>query len=166
MIERRRRGGRSKESLRKIVEKSSQVVVLDNNNIPQDLVDEILTRLPVESLLRFKAVSKLWHATISDPSFHGRRRPAPRIFAMVDKSPLLFHSIDKKGNVEKFELPDRYQLEYDGKFKNHAVISNSCNGMLLLCLGSDIFLLNPSTHYIGKILTLDKLNYERAGILK
>ncbi|KAK1660293.1 hypothetical protein QYE76_048452 [Lolium multiflorum] len=34
-----------------------------------ELVTEILLRLPVKSLLRFKSVSKAWRATISDPFF-------------------------------------------------------------------------------------------------
>ncbi|XP_021738806.1 F-box/kelch-repeat protein At3g23880-like [Chenopodium quinoa] len=38
--------------------------------LPQHLItDEILTRLPVKSLLRFKSVSKLWYATISSCEF-------------------------------------------------------------------------------------------------
>lgn len=38
--------------------------------IPEDLViDEILTRLPVKSLLRFKSVCKLWCSSIADPYF-------------------------------------------------------------------------------------------------
>ncbi|XP_051208623.1 putative F-box protein At1g50870 isoform X1 [Lolium perenne] len=34
-----------------------------------ELVFEILLRLPVKSLLQFKSVSKVWHAIISDPFF-------------------------------------------------------------------------------------------------
>lgn len=34
-----------------------------------EIIWEILTRLPVESLLRFRSVSKAWLAIISDPSF-------------------------------------------------------------------------------------------------
>jgi hypothetical protein len=38
--------------------------------LPEELVlDEILIRLPVKSLLRFKCVSKAWRTAISDPSF-------------------------------------------------------------------------------------------------
>lgn len=37
--------------------------------LPDELVWEILIRLPVESLARFKSVSKAWLAIISDPSF-------------------------------------------------------------------------------------------------
>ncbi|CAI9765365.1 unnamed protein product [Fraxinus pennsylvanica] len=37
--------------------------------IPHDTVIEVLKRLPVKSLMRFKCVSKLWHSTISDSGF-------------------------------------------------------------------------------------------------
>jgi hypothetical protein len=33
------------------------------------IVEEILVRLPVKSLVRFKSVCKAWRATISDPIF-------------------------------------------------------------------------------------------------
>ena len=37
--------------------------------LPDEMVWEILIRLPVQSLARFKSVSKAWLAIISDPSF-------------------------------------------------------------------------------------------------
>ncbi|KAF7813727.1 F-box/kelch-repeat protein [Senna tora] len=38
-------------------------------NLPEHLLINILLRLPVKSLLRFKSVSKLWRSLISDPYF-------------------------------------------------------------------------------------------------
>ncbi|WVZ98108.1 hypothetical protein U9M48_043586 [Paspalum notatum var. saurae] len=35
----------------------------------EEIVTEILVRLPVKSLLRFRSVSQAWRATISDPIF-------------------------------------------------------------------------------------------------
>ncbi|EXC20033.1 F-box/kelch-repeat protein [Morus notabilis] len=37
--------------------------------IPEELVEEILVRLPPKSLMRFKCVCKSWYALITDPSF-------------------------------------------------------------------------------------------------
>ncbi|OWM67833.1 hypothetical protein CDL15_Pgr010771 [Punica granatum] len=37
--------------------------------LPLDLQREILVRLPVKSLCRFRCVSKLWHSIIADPRF-------------------------------------------------------------------------------------------------
>ncbi|KAH6827473.1 hypothetical protein C2S53_005270 [Perilla frutescens var. hirtella] len=39
------------------------------SDVPSDLFQEILLRLPAESLLRFRAVCKSWRRTIDDPSF-------------------------------------------------------------------------------------------------
>ncbi|RDX80949.1 F-box/kelch-repeat protein, partial [Mucuna pruriens] len=37
--------------------------------LPEDLIQEILLRLPVRSLLRFKCVCKSWHSIVSNPQF-------------------------------------------------------------------------------------------------
>jgi hypothetical protein len=37
--------------------------------LPEEMILEILIRLPVKSLMRFKIVSKPWRAMITDPSF-------------------------------------------------------------------------------------------------
>ncbi|KAK9266693.1 hypothetical protein L1049_012612 [Liquidambar formosana] len=39
-----------------------------------DLLTEILLRLPIQSLFQFKSVSKHWLSLISDPHFSRRRR--------------------------------------------------------------------------------------------
>ncbi|XP_059280190.1 F-box/kelch-repeat protein At3g23880-like [Lycium ferocissimum] len=41
----------------------------DRRPFPEDLILDILLRLPVESLLRFKCVCKHWYALIKSPSF-------------------------------------------------------------------------------------------------
>ncbi|KAL3721378.1 hypothetical protein ACJRO7_033809 [Eucalyptus globulus] len=41
----------------------------DGPNLPQDVVDEILKRLPVASLLQFKCVCWSWRSAIDDPRF-------------------------------------------------------------------------------------------------
>jgi hypothetical protein len=39
--------------------------------MPDELMSEILVRVPVKSLLRFRSVCKTWHSTISSRSFIG-----------------------------------------------------------------------------------------------
>ncbi|XP_058179771.1 putative F-box protein At3g52320 [Rhododendron vialii] len=55
--------------------------------LPRELVaEELLTRLPANSLMRFKCVSKLWRSTITDPSFckaHRARSCSRRGLLMV-----------------------------------------------------------------------------------
>ena len=54
-----------------LVRSSNLVYILQPppSELLEELVIEILLRLPVKSLLRFKSVSKAWQAIISDPSF-------------------------------------------------------------------------------------------------
>ncbi|OWM74640.1 hypothetical protein CDL15_Pgr005220 [Punica granatum] len=41
----------------------------DGPHLPEEMIYEILVRLPVKSLCRFRCVSTLWRTIISDPHF-------------------------------------------------------------------------------------------------
>lgn len=58
------------EKVKALAEVASMVVVFLSPDIVEE---EVLTRLPVKSLMRFKCVSKLWCSTISHPSFSKAR---------------------------------------------------------------------------------------------
>ncbi|KAL8503867.1 hypothetical protein ACS0TY_022549 [Phlomoides rotata] len=57
----------SSSKKRKIIKEPEDMSL--STTLPHDIVENILSRLPVKYLLRFKLVSKLWEATISDPKF-------------------------------------------------------------------------------------------------
>ncbi|KAL9663256.1 hypothetical protein QQ045_028095 [Rhodiola kirilowii] len=43
-------------------------------HLPRDMITEVLRKLPVKTLIRFKSVSKTWYDLISDPKFHAMQR--------------------------------------------------------------------------------------------
>ncbi|KAL7218712.1 hypothetical protein ACSBR2_011895 [Camellia fascicularis] len=121
-----------------------------NAFIPDEVLIEILARLPVKSLLRFRSVCKSQYPLITNPSFittHLNRTKSnhnhrDRCFSLTD---------DETFGNESVKLEYPFQ-NYDELFK----IVGSCSG--LLCLsdynGSDyVVLWNPS---IRRFMTLPK----------
>ncbi|XP_068652602.1 F-box protein At5g07610-like [Aristolochia californica] len=64
--------------------KKSNTSVRSGCSLSDDLLIEILRRLPFKSLARFKCVSKAWHSLISDPCFQ-TRLPSPMIGLFYQK---------------------------------------------------------------------------------
>ena len=125
-------------------------------HIPEEMIVEILSRLPVKSILKFKLVCKLWNSLLSDPRFSlvtkGREHA---IFWCSGKR--CFGSLDHQYAIR--EIPrqcwDRQHLDFVG----------SCNGLVLFstygtrydCYSYCYFyLLNPTTRSFR-----DLINYGR-----
>ncbi|XP_057810889.1 F-box protein At1g11270-like [Salvia miltiorrhiza] len=115
------------------------------NYLPHDVIEGILSRLPVKSLLRFKCVCKQWSATISAPKFaqtHLRR-------SKNSSSTILL--VDLENSPEKAQLVD---LETE-QFRHSAVdypvevsvadVMCHCDGLYVLwCSDRGYALWNPS----------------------
>ncbi|XP_043693193.1 F-box protein CPR1-like [Telopea speciosissima] len=125
--------------------------------LPEDLIVEILSRLPVKSLLRFRCVCKPWCVLITDPTFvkmHINR-------SLATNSNLIFILIKPSFNLQFFNLNDGdEQLEaaveidhpplYNSEFK--AELVGSCNGLLCITYSVHIiFLWNPLTRRHQKL---------------
>ncbi|KAK1699550.1 hypothetical protein QYE76_016247 [Lolium multiflorum] len=71
-------------------------------SLPNDTIFDILSRIPVKSLCRFRCVSKEWYALIADPGFHAahksRVEPLLIVGSRRDNSLRL---IDMEGSVVK-----------------------------------------------------------------
>lgn len=102
-------------------------------NIPDELVFDILTRLPVKSVLRFKCICKSWLSMISDPKFIRTHLhlSTERLLLRTERyplSPLSFASID-------FESPNQDSKSLDLPWDNSsdAFIRTlcSCDGLIL-----------------------------------
>ncbi|GAU41605.1 hypothetical protein TSUD_196750 [Trifolium subterraneum] len=133
--------------------------------LPHELIIQILLRLPVKYLIRFKCVCKLWFSLISDSHFANSHfqitaiKHTPKIMFISNSAPHETLSIDFESSP----------LHYDSSsvslnpncmppFQSypHIEIKGSCRGFLLLhCYDQhwiyDIYLWNPSTGFHKKI---------------
>ncbi|KAM3696627.1 hypothetical protein ACJW30_06G054900 [Castanea mollissima] len=124
------------------------------SNLPRELIVDILSRLPVKSLCRFKCVSKPWRTLISHPDFvktHLHRAQFKRLILASNDS---LYSIDHETSFENDVVA--VALDYFPLDQNHQSypieMIGSCNG--LLCLKpqpNTFFVFNPATHESARI---------------
>ncbi|KAJ0982142.1 hypothetical protein J5N97_010397 [Dioscorea zingiberensis] len=121
------------------------------NNLANDLLISILTRLPPKSLCRFLCVSKSWHRLISDTYFQAQLPPsmAGLFYHFKDQDPSHCWRINKEyistlSYHSGFIDTTLSFLPYTGKIQ----ILDSCNGLLLCRLwgspSSNVFICNPA----------------------
>ncbi|KAK6254633.1 hypothetical protein SCA6_015938 [Theobroma cacao] len=111
-------------------------------NLSQDIIEEILSRLPVKSLLRFKCVSKSWKSLISSPSFARMQlERASGTSVVITSTPSRLNLVDYETSF--CEVP----LDFPPKRQDRRVrIMGSCHGLVAVALEKDkVFLWNPST---------------------
>ncbi|KAL3526653.1 hypothetical protein ACH5RR_011309 [Cinchona calisaya] len=128
-------------------------------NLPEDVLTEILIRLPVKSLLQFRCVCKAWCALIKSPLFiniHLSRSRMNNKCVMVNrfikdenKNMISYHSHDDKESLRVVEVP--YLLEPPRFDLEHAKLLGPCNGIICLTDFCDIYLCNPATHECKKL---------------
>nr|XP_043639370.1 F-box/kelch-repeat protein At3g23880-like [Erigeron canadensis] len=126
--------------------------------VPTEIILEILFRLPVVWLLRFKSVCKLWFSLISDPYF---------INCHVKNNECAYHlrrlisTTERELNIKTCHLCDVLHhdkavnvLEIDYPFKDqvHSVLVVAyCNGLLCLRFRDYTYCIwNPSTRRSSK----------------
>ncbi|XP_058208979.1 F-box/kelch-repeat protein At3g23880-like [Rhododendron vialii] len=127
--------------------------------IPYELTIEILARLPVVSLLRFKSACKSWYSLIVSPSFvtkHLNHRKYMHFIGLYNRDDqkeryFIFRDDEQCGHkCSELEFPYKVPSLY------YSMIVGSCNG--LLCMWEDssweesaIIVWNPS---MRKLVTL------------
>ena len=127
--------------------------------IPDELIDEILSFLDVETILQLKCVSKSWKNLILDPTFVQKhlkkslQNPHIILTPPYQNYPIKsVHSFPVRHLLKKSSIVTRYQSYRDSKYK----IISSCNGLLCLLLNSPkkkdhyrFCLCNPATRKIS-----------------
>ncbi|XP_074283751.1 F-box protein CPR1-like [Silene latifolia] len=134
--------------------------------LPSEIIlDEILPKLPVKSLLRFKSISKEFETLISSPNFilhhlrHSLSSATNRLLITSRNSGLYTSDLDSPGNPPiPLPLPDFFRPDPED------CIIGFCNGLLLLSDGVDFLLINPSTGFYSAIPRIDgPVYYNRFG---
>ncbi|XP_059638704.1 F-box protein At5g07610-like [Cornus florida] len=138
---------------------SAAAEIICGNN---DLVSEILQRLPPKSLIRFKSVSKTWLSLISSHTFsllwqRYRQSHHPKISGFfltctfrteIDYIPLT--DIDDGQNRSLARFPNMFF-----QCNNRTTIMHSCNGFLLCCLTKlllrSFHVYNPTTEQFSTL---------------
>ncbi|KAL3526651.1 hypothetical protein ACH5RR_011307 [Cinchona calisaya] len=133
----------------------------DSARLPEDVLEEVLVRLPVKSLLQFRCVCKAWCALIKSPLFIHMHLSRPRNKHVMlnrfikdeSKSVISYHSHDDKESLRAVKVP--YLLEtppFDLRQQfQHAQLLGPCNGIICLTDFCDIYLCNPATHESKKL---------------
>ncbi|CAA7036165.1 unnamed protein product [Microthlaspi erraticum] len=124
-------------------------------SLPHDVVELILERLPVKSLLRFKAVSKEWRSTIESSFFQERqlvqrKQSGDPDVLMVPKTP--FHAVGPDlmeplitlvlGSSASVKIPSPLEKTH------YLVCKNTCDGLVCVyqtCEPCLVF--NPTTRW-------------------
>ncbi|XP_065879024.1 putative F-box protein At3g16210 [Euphorbia lathyris] len=133
--------------------------------LPEEIVTEILLRLPVKSLWRCKTVCKYWHSTINSTGFIKRHLARAAGYDQHKKflgpvfpdkenasySCLLYRE-DYDGTVhaEAFNFP--YKLFFGYEKVIPVSLCNSCNGLICFVRDQSILVWNPSIPTDFKII--------------
>ncbi|RHN39071.1 putative F-box domain-containing protein [Medicago truncatula] len=131
--------------------------------MPHELIIQILLRLPMKSLIRFKCVCKSWLTLISDPHFansHFQITSKTHIHRLVIISTpnLKTRSIDFETslNHDSACAPLDLNFTHDLSYFN-VEIKGSCNGFIFMHSSSDILLWNSSIG-VHKQIPLSPIN--------
>ncbi|TVU06491.1 hypothetical protein EJB05_49710, partial [Eragrostis curvula] len=118
------------------------------NRLTDDMLAEIILKLPVKSVARSQCVARNWRATISDEHF---RRRLPLHMSVM------YFPDDPVGHIWGKKVKERFACASAGgmledfdmsffPFRDRADIQDACNGLLLFSLGAaQLFVVDPVT---------------------
>ncbi|KAJ7947266.1 F-box protein [Quillaja saponaria] len=148
--------GKTKKRPRR--EPDQQTIINRQLWIPEELISQILSKLPDISLMRFKLVSKSWASMISDPSLINNSHK------LILFSPRSVQLMEFEGYEGKAKKLDFCPITVTPR-ESYNVIGSS-NGFLCIAVGneisSDIFIWNPTTGEYNRT-TVHPRQYDSLG---
>ncbi|KAH6808613.1 hypothetical protein C2S51_026396 [Perilla frutescens var. frutescens] len=134
--------------------------------LPNDVIIEILTRLPVKPLVKFRCVSKSWRALISSRQFVRIHLKNSRIDPSFTTHRIILNG---HGNIKQCSVnsilhepfSEAFDLSYSAQSEINSVrVVGSCDGLICLFTDrKDLVLWNPTTRICKKLPNFDvKIN--------
>ncbi|XP_073131532.1 F-box/kelch-repeat protein At3g23880-like [Henckelia pumila] len=129
--------------------------------LPEEIIVEILARLPVKSLLKFRCVSKSWLTLICSRQFIKSHLNNSRVGRNLSNYRIMFTICSPTFDLKHCPLSslmqepstDACSIDYPKKHTQRAVwFVDSCNGLICLALNEkELFFWNPSTRKSKKL---------------
>ncbi|PIN11152.1 hypothetical protein CDL12_16259 [Handroanthus impetiginosus] len=134
-------------------------------NLPEEIIAEILSRLPVKSLLKFRCVSKSWCSLISSEHFIKAHLKISKRDTNLTRHKIISTILQPCYSLKQCSLQplisgllsEAVEFDYPMKDPNNAVrIVGCCNGLVCIAInGKYFFLWNPSTRKYKKLPDVD-----------
>ncbi|KAA8524974.1 hypothetical protein F0562_011388 [Nyssa sinensis] len=148
-------------------------------DLPRDVIVDILSRLPVRSLLRFKCVCKSWYDLLKNPNFCAKHFNQITFHNTTTNSSCFlftrrqsnannnYRSVSLLSSNETFDVPINLDIPFLSISKPLR-ISGTSNGLVCLSVtpvGSIILLWNPATREF-KDLPISPISRPQSGPIK
>ncbi|KAL3726670.1 hypothetical protein ACJRO7_031558 [Eucalyptus globulus] len=127
-------------------------------SIPEDVLIDILLRVPAESLVRFKLVCKRWRSLISDPGFAKSHLQRLKAGDLIPRQRILIggdQTIDYKtldANEGRVAVPHNIKtIKPDSNWR----IVGSCDGLVCFLVSGIFLIYNPTTREYRELPSSD-----------
>uniref|UniRef100_A0A5B6YQ60 F-box domain-containing protein n=1 Tax=Davidia involucrata TaxID=16924 RepID=A0A5B6YQ60_DAVIN len=127
--------------------------MLPNCDLPGEIMVEILSRLPVKSLIRFRCVCKSWYPLLTNPNFIIMHLNHSKFSTTNDSHKLVVRLHNRFTYFTVFSLycgeplsdsPVDLHIPFTADIYDLGIVG-SCNGLLCVLLEQDTVLWNPAT---------------------
>lgn len=127
--------------------KKKQRLETENRSVyvREEIIEEILSRLPVKSLMRFKSVCKSWNSLISEPRFSKLHLKQSIDHHRTKLIYLRGCSTTLAYEARTVDIPIEEARDEDDDDDVDVSVLAYCNGLFCFGIANDAYLWNPST---------------------
>ncbi|XP_058203814.1 F-box/kelch-repeat protein At3g23880-like [Rhododendron vialii] len=138
--------------------------------LPPEIIFEVLSRLPVKSLLRFKCVSKSWRSLISQPEFVKAHHSLASVNTDYTHHRLLliyfksYPRVDFKSCSLYSVVNEKSDTAVDldcpvSVYHNTTWVVGCCYGLVCFVAGKEVSIWNPSTRKSKRLPDVEMVNH-------